>query len=384
VGAGVRIGTVGAGLPSAGSPAFTPLPGLPTTGTPYAFFFANLSPMVAGVDTLYVAYDDQGLSKFALEGGVWAARGTVGTGDDDYRGLTGVVDGTSVTLYATRKGSELVRLVDRSGYGGSLGGAPTLLATAPANTAFRGVALAPRASDELAPDLSVSVSGPGSAVVGTAYSYAISVRNSGALAATGASVRFTLPAGVSYLDAMGASGFTPSQSGGVVTFSGGSVPIGGQVDLLVSVAAGAVGPVTLPVGAAVADPAAVIDELDEGNNSSTQSVITSVGLEGAPADTTPPDTNLTAQPDPLTIDSAASFSFGGQDDLTVAASLIFQCSLDGAPFTPCASPQAYAGLAPGVHAFQVRAVDAAGNPDPTPAAYTWTVRGRLFLPMLVR
>jgi uncharacterized repeat protein (TIGR01451 family) len=220
----------------------------------------------------------------------------------------------------------------------------------------------------------VSVSGPGSAVVGTAYSYAISVRNSGALAATGASVRFTLPAGVSYLDAMGASGFTPSQSGGVVTFSGGSVPIGGQVDLLVSVAAGAVGPVTLPPGAAVADPAAVIDELDEGNNSSTQSVITSVGLEGAPADTTPPDTNLTAQPDPLTIDSAASFSFGGQDDLTVAASLIFQCSLDGAPFTPC----------PGVHAFQVRAVDAAGNPDPTPAAYTWTVRGRLFLPMLVR
>jgi hypothetical protein len=51
----------------------------------------------------------------------------------------------------------------------------------------------------------------------------------------------------------------------------------------------------------------------------------------------------------------------------------FQCSLDGAAFSSCNSPVSYTGLASGPHTFDVRATDAAGNTDATPASYAWSV-----------
>jgi CSLREA domain-containing protein len=45
----------------------------------------------------------------------------------------------------------------------------------------------------------------------------------------------------------------------------------------------------------------------------------------------------------------------------------FQCKLDRKPFRPCASPKKYKKLKPGKHVFKVRAIDKAGNVDPTPA-----------------
>jgi hypothetical protein len=47
--------------------------------------------------------------------------------------------------------------------------------------------------------------------------------------------------------------------------------------------------------------------------------------------------------------------------------------VDGAAFTACTSPASYSGLAPGSYTFEVRATDAAGNVDPSPATYGWTV-----------
>jgi hypothetical protein len=68
--------------------------------------------------------------------------------------------------------------------------------------------------------------------------------------------------------------------------------------------------------------------------------------------------------------NSASASFGFSSD-PVGAS--FECKLDGGTFDPCASPKEYTGLSDGPHAFDVRAVDAAGNRDPTPASRSWTV-----------
>ena len=43
------------------------------------------------------------------------------------------------------------------------------------------------------------------------------------------------------------------------------------------------------------------------------------------------------------------------------------------PLDGVLEPQGYSGLADGSHAFQVRATDAAGLTDPTPASHSWTV-----------
>jgi hypothetical protein len=151
-GSTIRLGAVGTGLPTTIGQTITNIPGFATTGgSPYAFYFADLDAGTAGVDTLYVADDGAGLQKYSLVSGSWTANGTVGTASDTYRGVTGVVSAGSVTLYAVRKGGtaatgggELVSLTDASGYNGAFSGTPTVLSTAAANTAYRGVALMPQ------------------------------------------------------------------------------------------------------------------------------------------------------------------------------------------------------------------------------------------------
>ena len=51
----------------------------------------------------------------------------------------------------------------------------------------------------------------------------------------------------------------------------------------------------------------------------------------------------------------------------------FQCKMDRKPFKTCASPKKYKKLKPGKHVFKVRAIDRAGNVDPTPAKRKFTV-----------
>lgn len=54
----------------------------------------------------------------------------------------------------------------------------------------------------------------------------------------------------------------------------------------------------------------------------------------------------------------------------------FQCKLDKKQFKPCGSPKKYKRLKPGRHVFQVRAVDAAGNRDKTPATRRFRILSR--------
>jgi hypothetical protein len=162
------VETIGTGLPTSGAQTVTRLPGLTDATNPstYSYFLADLSAAVAGVDTLYVADDGAGaLQKFSLVSGSWVSNGIIGVTADAYRGLTATVSGTSVNLFATRKGGsaaagggELVTLTDPSGYNAPLTGTPSLLASAAANTAFRGLALAPFvAPDPVVPESPLTI-----------------------------------------------------------------------------------------------------------------------------------------------------------------------------------------------------------------------------------
>src|SRR5262249_12590729 len=133
--------------------AITGLPGIPTSGSHYNFFFADLDAGVAGVDTLYLAEDTASggqIQKYSLVGGTWTAKGAIAA--SAVRGLTGTVAGTTVTLYGTTGGGNatgggsLYKLTDASGYNATITGTLTTIASAAANTAFRGVALAPVAA----------------------------------------------------------------------------------------------------------------------------------------------------------------------------------------------------------------------------------------------
>jgi hypothetical protein len=84
-------------------------------------------------------------------------------------------------------------------------------------------------------------------------------------------------------------------------------------------------------------------------------------------DATPPQTRIDSRPAARTAATSAVFAFSARGSST------FQCRLDAASFSRCASPRSYKRLAAGGHRFAVRAIDAAGNIDPTPSTAAWTV-----------
>jgi hypothetical protein len=131
------VGTVGSGTPTTSGQTYSELPGFPTTGThsSYDFWFKD-------ANTLYVADDGSaanggGIQKWTLNAGTWSLAYTLGnngTTTTAVRGLAGTVDGSgNAVLYGTT-GSALVSVTD-TGAGSTV----TSLATAPSNTAFRGV-----------------------------------------------------------------------------------------------------------------------------------------------------------------------------------------------------------------------------------------------------
>jgi hypothetical protein len=87
-----------------------------------------------------------------------------------------------------------------------------------------------------------------------------------------------------------------------------------------------------------------------------------------PQDTTAPDTAILSEPEASTLLTSASFAFTSTE-----AGSSFECKLDTAAWAGCSTPDAYSNLIVATHHFSVRAEDAAGNVDATPAAYDWTV-----------
>lgn len=147
-------------------------------------------------------------------------------------------------------------------------------------------------------------------------------------------------------------------------------------DDLSDVVAGHVGLTSSEVAVTVGD-GTYYWELRARDNSGNASAFTP--LSSFTVDATPPETQLVAaediQGDPIPPASSTPmtdirFEFAGTDNLAVAG---FQCALDLAVFSSCTSGTLYTALPLGQHTFRVRAVDTAGNADPTPAVFTWTI-----------
>jgi hypothetical protein len=87
-----------------------------------------------------------------------------------------------------------------------------------------------------------------------------------------------------------------------------------------------------------------------------------------PADTTAPDTTILSGPSGTTTAITAAFAFSATESGST-----FACKLDSGSWAACGTPKSLSGLVVGAHTFSVRATDAAGNIDSTPASRSWTV-----------
>lgn len=82
----------------------------------------------------------------------------------------------------------------------------------------------------------------------------------------------------------------------------------------------------------------------------------------------PLETTVTSGPIGTISTADAELQFNSDD-----ASATFECQLDAGPWQACTSPKTLTGLADGTHTFGVRAVNAVGEEDWTPASRIFTV-----------
>lgn len=106
---------------------------------------------------------------------------------------------------------------------------------------------------------------------------------------------------------------------------------------------------------------------DAGNQGTPDSYIWDV--DNSLVDDTPPQTTIVSKPPDPSESPTASFTYESNEPGSS-----FECKLDGSEFAACAPAGiAYTGLTGGPHTFQVRARDASGNLDPSPAGHSWAI-----------
>jgi hypothetical protein len=204
-----------------------------------------------------------------------------------------------------------------------------------------------------------------------------------------------------------ASPSTPTLVDGDRTFAVRAVDAAGNVDATpavrsftidstppsVSVTAGPTGTVgtsSATFAFSASEPAAFSCSLDGGGVSSCASPATVAGLgdgshtfsvratdaAGNPGqavvatwtvDTAPPETTVSSAPTGIVASRSATIAFSSSEDGT------FECRLDGSAFAACTSPTTLVGVVDGPHVFEVRATDAVGNADASPASTSWSV-----------
>ena len=106
----------------------------------------DLNPAIPGVDTAYTTGGKADYEKWSLVNGSWTRLSTkqLVNSSEDIRALEAVVDGTTVTLFATT-GFGVYRLVDATGYNAGLSAsfAGSYFIQAAGTSQFRGIAVVP-------------------------------------------------------------------------------------------------------------------------------------------------------------------------------------------------------------------------------------------------
>ena len=145
---------VGSGLPTASGTTSTRFV-TAAAGTPTSMVALDRDS-TPGIDTVYYVVETTGLFKSALIDGVWTAQDSYA---GDFQSVTGrVVDGVT-ELYLVKNTSAantVIATTDTAAAAPITVGTPTTIATAPANTAYRGIAVAPTGWAPVAPEAPVS------------------------------------------------------------------------------------------------------------------------------------------------------------------------------------------------------------------------------------
>ncbi len=107
-----------------------------------------------------------------------------------------------------------------------------------------------------------------------------------------------------------------------------------------------------------------------GNSENTWASLNEMRIVGS-SDITSPETTLASSGPPqgsTQTTGSAAFAFSSND-----ARAAFQCRINAGAWAGCTSPKSYSSLAAATYTFEVRAVDAAGNVDSSPARRVWSV-----------
>ncbi|WP_035561916.1 beta strand repeat-containing protein [Hymenobacter sp. IS2118] len=214
----------------------------------------------------------------------------------------------------------------------------------------------------------VTPAGNGAVTVNVPANVAIDANNMGNSAATQFTITYSQPVTAAPVVIAPANGSLVSTNTPTYT---GTAPAGSTVTVIVdgtaigTTTASASGGWSLPQPTALAQGSHTVRATAQTSGSA---VSANSNTNTFTVDTVAPQTSIVSGPPANTNSTTATFSFSSNE-----SPVTYQASLDGAGFTATANPRVYTGLTDGSHTLSVRAADAAGNVDATPATYSWTV-----------